>query len=234
MPLATIGISTNTYIHEIEESHHILERKMALLKIEIENDRDKQKIIENINQVQRTLERMNSWFSVTLHSVRKNKRKYLKNNINEIINEQIQLWNNINEGRNIFINLDDKDQIIYECIECEIVSIVSNLISNSIASFEIGNNNSNNIIDIKLSKLEEGFKIEYKDNGYGLAEIYKKNPYKILEANETSKINKKGQKEGTGMGMWIINNIVNKYKGSIELSKNKENNNGFYIDITLE
>ena len=36
------------------------------------------------------------------------------------------------------------------------------------------------------------------------------------------------------MGMWIINNIVNKYKGSIELSKNKENNNGFYIDITLE
>lgn len=233
MPLATIGISTNTYIHEIEESHHILEKKMALLKIEIENDKDKQKIIENINQVQRTLERMNSWFSVTLHSVRKNKRKYLKNNINEIINEQIQLWNNINEGRNIFINLDDKDEIIYECIECEIVSIISNLISNSIASFEIGNNNSSNIIDIKLSKLEEGFKIEYKDNGYGLAEIYKKNPYKILEANETSKTNKKGQKEGTGMGMWIINNIVNKYKGSIELSKNKENNDGFYIDITL-
>ena len=234
MPLATIGISTNTYIHEIEESHHILERKIALIKREVDRNRDKETIIENLNQVQKTLEMMNSWFSVTLHSVRKNKRQFLENNINEIINEQIQLWNNINEGRNIRINFQSHDIILFECIECEIISIISNLISNSISSFENGNNNLENIIDINISKVEDGFKLEYKDNGYGLADIYKNNPYKILEANETNKINRNGQKEGTGMGMWIINTIVNKYKGNIDLNKNKINENGFYIDIILK
>lgn len=233
MPLATIGISTNTYIHEIEENHHVLERKIALIKKEIEQNKDKSKIMENINQIERTLERMNSWFSVTLRSVRKSKRGFQLNNINQIINEQIQLWNNINEDRNIFINFESKEDVLYQCIECEIVSIISNLISNSIASFEMGNNNTNNIISIKLINKENGVRIEYQDNGYGLLEIYKKNPYKILEANETSKVNKKGQKEGTGMGMWIINNIVNKYNGTIDLGKNKKSEEGFYIDIDL-
>ncbi len=176
---------------------------------------------------------MNSWFSVTLHSIRKKKRELVENNINKIIKEQINLWNDINNGRNIEINFDYTEIVMFECIECEIISIISNLVSNSIASFENGNNNDKNIINIKLIKKDGGFKIEYNDNGYGLASIYKNNPYKILEANETSKINKKGQKEGTGMGMWIINNIVTKYKGNIELSKNTNEKEGFYIDINI-
>lgn len=233
MPLATIGISTNTYIHEIEESHHILERKIALIKKEIVKNTEKEKIMANIEQVQNTIERMNSWFSVTLHSIRKKKRELVENNINKIIEEQINLWNNINNGRNIIINFENTEIVMFECIECEIISIISNLVSNSIASFENGNNNEKNIINIKLIKKDNGFKIEYNDNGYGLAPIYKNNPYKILEANETSKINKKGQKEGTGMGMWIINNIVTKYKGTIELSKNTNEEEGFYIDINI-
>lgn len=233
MPLATIGISTNTYIHEIEESHHILERKIALIKRELIKNTDKEKIISNIEQVQSTIEKMNSWFSVTLHSIRKKKRELVENNINKIIEEQINLWNDINNGRDIKINFYDTEEIIFECIECEIISIISNLVSNSIASFENGNNNDKNIINIRLIKKDCGFKIEYNDNGYGLAPIYKKNPYKILEANETSKINKKGLKEGTGMGMWIINNIVTKYKGNIELSKNTKEEEGFYIDINI-
>ncbi len=234
MSLATIGISTNTYIHEIEESHHILERKIALIKKEIMNNTDKERIMKNIEQVQNNIERMNSWFSVTLHSIRKKKRELVENNINKIIEEQINLWNDINNGRNIEINFYNAEVVMFECIECEIISIISNLISNSIASFEIGNNNEKNIINIKLIKKDSGFKIEYNDNGYGLVPIYKNNPYKILEANETSKINKKGQKEGTGMGMWIINNIVTKYAGKIELSKNTKEKEGFFIDINID
>lgn len=232
MPLATIGISTNTYIHEIEESHHILERKIALIKRELTKNTDKERIIANVEQVQNTIEKMNSWFSVTLHSIRKRKRELVDNNINKIIEEQINLWNDINQERDIKINFEDTEDIIFECVECEIISIISNLVSNSIASFENGNNEKN-IINIRLIKKDSGFKIEYNDNGYGLVPVYKKNPYKILEANETSKINRKGQKEGTGMGMWIINNIVTKYKGNIELSKNTKEEKGFYIDINI-
>ena len=33
--------------------------------------------------------------------------------------------------------------------------------------------------------------------------------------------------------MWIINGIVKNYNGKIDLSKNKKENTGFYIDINL-
>lgn len=234
MPLATIGITTNTYIHEIEEIHHALERKNALMKKEIISNDDKERILEKIDQIQNNIQRMNSWFSVTLHSVRKKKRELTENNINKIIEEQINSWNDINSVRNFKIKFNNTEVIMFECVECEITSIISNLISNSIASFENGNNNEENLINVKLIKKERGFKIEYRDNGYGLAPMYKSNPYKILDATETSKINKKGQKEGTGMGMWIIHNIVTKYKGKIELSKNVTEKEGFYIDINID
>ena len=76
--------------------------------------------------------------------------------------------------------------------------------------------------------------IHYDDNGPGLAKGYKKEPRKILEAFETNKRNSLNEKIGTGMGMWIINNIVNDYNGSIDLDKNMKLDTGFYIDIELK
>lgn len=59
-------------------------------------------------------------------------------------------------------------------------------------------------------------------------------PEKILDALETSKKNRIGDKIGTGMGMWIIAGIVKKYNGKIDLSKNIQRETGFYVDISLE
>ena len=36
------------------------------------------------------------------------------------------------------------------------------------------------------------------------------------------------------MGLWIVNNIVQNYKGQIDLKKNIEKESGFYIDIIFE
>lgn len=230
MALATIGISTNTYVHEIEESHHSLERKIALVENEVENNGSKEEILESIKAMKNTVEKMNSWFVVTLYSISKRKRDFKENNINNIIQEQIKMWNKIHNT--IIINFESDEIITFNCIECEIISIISNLIANSIVSFENGNNKSNEI-NIRLTKLDNIIKFEYWDNGNGLISMYKKDPYKILEANETSRISRNGQRDGTGMGMWIINNIVDKYKGKIDLSKNKNHEKGFYIDILL-
>ena len=44
-----------------------------------------------------------------------------------------------------------------------------------------------------------------------------------------------GQNEiiGTGMGMWIIDTIVKRYKGEINLEQNKTLDQGFKIEISL-
>lgn len=64
--------------------------------------------------------------------------------------------------------------------------------------------------------------------------MYKKEPNKILEVFETDKRDMSGQKIGTGMGLWIVNNTIQDYKGKIDLSKNSTTETGFYITLFLK
>ena len=89
-------------------------------------------------------------------------------------------------------------------------------------------------IKIQIQEIENGILLEYHDTGRGLSEGYKQNPEKILEALETDKRNLLGEKVGTGMGMWIIHNIVNDYNGEIDLSQNKQEEIGFHIKIKMK
>ena len=74
--------------------------------------------------------------------------------------------------------------------------------------------------------------ISYNDNGIGLLPEFKENPEIILKQMVTGDI-VNGQRQGTGLGMWIVNNIISDYKGKIDLSKNLKCDSGFYIDIII-
>ena len=92
----------------------------------------------------------------------------------------------------------------------------------------------NPLIDIEIGRLGEKFYIKYCDNGPGLCDAFKKEPQKILKHGVTDRRNANGEVIGTGMGLWIVNNIVQNYKGQIDLKKNIEKESGFYIDIIFE
>ena len=86
-------------------------------------------------------------------------------------------------------------------------------------------------IYIDVAEEKEYVRIDYSDTGAGLDEIYKNNPEKTLEVFETDKRNSEGEKIGTGMGLWIVNNTVEDYGGRIDLSKNKTEETGYYITL---
>ncbi len=119
------------------------------------------------------------------------------------------------------------------CFPYEIDTILSNLISNSTASFEKVKTPEKKIyIDVKEEN--ENIRIDYSDTGAGLDAIYKNNPEKTLEVFETDKRNASGEKIGTGMGLWIVNNTVQEYGGKIDLSRNMAEKTGYYITIFLK
>ena len=132
-----------------------------------------------------------------------------------------------------YITDNVEDEIILKCFPYEIETIINNLITNSVASFEKTRMEQQEI-RIALSQGEEYVIIDYEDTGAGLCSLYKNNPEKILEAFETSKRNKEGELIGTGMGMWIVNNTVLDYRGKIDLEKNKKTKTGFYAIISLK
>ncbi len=233
--LATTGIVTNTYIHEFKTLSHKLSMKIVMAKEAIDQYQDIQEAGEYIDQANTVREAFNSWFQVTIEAVKSDKRKRRKSNIAKIISTLVDSWNQTLENKKIsiqFMNLDS-DEIILKCFPYEIETILNNLITNSVASFDSIRTEKREII-VKLSEDDEYIWIDYSDTGAGLTSIYKNNPEKILEAFETSKRDADGELIGTGMGMWIINNTVLDYRGSINLNKNVETKGGFYATISLK
>lgn len=229
--LATTGIVVNQYIHETKEAVNNVGSNIMVVKELLTYDKDIEKAIEKIAETQKYIETMNSWYDVTLGSIRRDKRTMKYNDINSLIASQMNLWKKVLKSQNIDIIYKGDDIPEVKCFPYEIESIISNLIANSVYAFK-GIKEKN--ININLKELKDGIEIQYNDTGSGLIPEYKKQPNKILEALETSKRNRIGEKIGTGMGMWIISSITKNYEGTIDLEKNKEAEKGFYIDIKLK
>lgn len=232
--LATTGIVTNTYIHEFKTLSHRLSMKIVMAKEAIDLYHDIDEAGEYINEANQIREAFNSWFQVTIEAVKNDKRKRRKVNVVQIISRLTESWNRTLENKEIHIIFDAcAEEIVLKCFPYEIETIVNNLITNSVASFGSIRKGKREII-VKIYENEENVIMEYSDTGAGLAEKYKNHPEKILEAFETSKRNSDGEFVGTGMGMWIVNNTVLDYKGKIDLSKNINTKEGFYVTIRLK
>ena len=228
--LATTGIVTNQYIHETKGNVNSIGLNITTAKDALLFKQDIDRAITNLEKAQKCLENLNSWFDVTIDSIKRDKRNMKFTDINVLLNNQIEKWRNVLENQNIDIQLDSEEIELFKCFPYEIESIISNLIANSVSAFRGIKNKKIHIIIIKISN---GFKIVYRDTGKGLSTKYKNEPNKILEAFETDKMNGQNEIIGTGMGMWIIDTIVKRYKGEINLEQNKTLDQGFKIEISL-
>ena len=233
--LATTGIVTNTYIHEFKTLTHKLNMKITMAKEAIDLDQDIQEAGEYIDQANDIRKAFNSWFEVTIEAVKSDKRRRRKVDLIKIIAKLVASWNQTLRNKDIHILFADnvEDEIMLKCFPYEIETIINNLITNSVASFEKTRMELQEI-RITLSEGEEYVIIDYEDTGAGLSSLYKNNPEKILEAFETSKRNKEGELIGTCMGMLILNYTVLDYRGNIELDKNIKTKTGFYAIISLK
>lgn len=233
--LATTGIVANQYIHETRQCVDDIGLNITTTEDVLEENKDIAKALEILEETEHHVDKLNSWFKVTISSIRRDKRNMKYTDIKSLINYQIDMWREALKNQNINIQLKIEDELKeIKCFPYEIESILSNLISNSVEALRKNNvKDKDKTINIKVQNTDEGIKIKYKDNGEGLAEGYKENPVKILEALETNRRNSMGEKIGTGMGMWIIRNIVNDYDGVVDLEENKNMKEGFAVEIVL-
>lgn len=233
--LATTGIVTNTYIHEFKTLSHRLNMKIVMAKEALDKDKNMEEAGTYIEQANDIREAFNSWFQVTIDAVKKDKRKRRRMNLIPLISSAVDSWNKTLKTKHMEVIFEGKNRedICLKCFPYEIDTIINNLVTNSTASFDKKRTKEKKIyIDIK----EEGeyIRIDYSDTGIGLDQMYKKEPNKILEVFETDKRDSTGQKIGTGMGLWIVNNTIQDYKGKIDLSKNVTEKTGFYVSLFLK
>lgn len=231
--LATTGIIINSVMHEIRDFNNQIGHNIKMAEDAILLDKDIDEALINIDDAKRLSSSFNSWLNITVSNLKRDKRKLRKVALNEYIGLLVSSWNDILRDKAIKINLDIESNIEFYCFVYEIESIFNNLISNS-KKFFARNGRNNKNINISLKYKDGNLMINYSDNGFGLIEKYKKDPQLILTPFETSSYDIDGKGKGIGMGLWIVDNIVKDYGGYIDLSKNKNEKEGFFIEICLK
>lgn len=230
--LATTGIVVNTYIHEIKALTTQLNVGIKEAYACLEEDNDAVSAKEELKKLRILKDKFNSWFKVTLDAVEMDKRKRKKQNIGKIIEKSIDKWKNV-QNKKISYNIIEKELIEIRCFPFDFETIISNLVTNSSTIFKT-HKIDNPTINIETGRLDDRFYIKYSDNGPGLCDAFKKEPQKILKQGVTDRRNANGEIIGTGMGLWIVDNIIQNYKGHIDLTKNIEKESGFFIDLFFE
>lgn len=138
----------------------------------------------------------------------------------KIFNEVMSTMDQIIAKENAEINIDfSGGQIVYYSYQ-ELKSILSNLLSNALKFHPL---DKKPVITIKTDKSPKGTVLIFSDNGIGID--LKKNRDKLFQKYE--RINK--QTEGTGLGLWIIKEIVEKNGGNIEVESESGKGTTFKI-----
>ncbi len=233
--LATTGIVTNMFMHEIRTLTNNIGQELDSAFEAIKYDNDVDYALNNIMRAITLKKNFKAWFGITIESIKKDKRMRKKQNLGAMLEGFMKTWDEILKKNGVGLNYACEENIEFWCFEFDIENIVSNLISNSMASFdrEMEAVLEKKEITLIISTLEKGFLLDYKDTGWGLVPKYKERPERILEAFESSRNLIGEEEDGTGMGMWIVNKTVLEYNGSIDLSENRRTENGFFVKIQL-
>ncbi|NUY80194.1 GHKL domain-containing protein [Flavobacterium sp. MAH-1] len=97
-----------------------------------------------------------------------------------------------------------EDEIISVIDRTQLIRIITNLVKNAIQA--IPEHRENKLVSVKVQREDENVMISVQDNGFGI-EPY--NAPHIFEPKFTTKTS------GMGLGLGIIKNIIENYKGSI-------------------
>ena len=173
-------------------------------------------IIKQIKQIENLVNEFSDFARMT--------KPVLQNcNIIEIIESNISLLKEFDE--NISIKLNCKNSKLFlECDADQISRVFLNLIKNSIESIQEKsqkNGEFTKIIDIEIINKNDYITANITDNGTGFP---KENIKNIIKPYFTTK------PDGSGLGLSIVNKIINDHNGSVKFNSN---NNGAKVEITL-
>jgi ribosomal protein S8E len=236
--LASTGILFTSFAHELAAIRNDLDSQIPFLRKYINKlniDFSTLKQHENplywANEIENTDEIIKQWYDFVLNKINRKKHFSKTQSLTTYLNLLTSSWQKLIAGNQIEIILKCKvDEEDFKFSEIEFNSIFDNLIVNSVDALTRVGFNGDKKIEVYITDDNEKYYIEYKDSGPGLIKAYKDSPYKILEFNESSKINKEGEQEGTGVGMYIVKNTINEYNGTLKIYTNFD---GFKINIEI-
>jgi signal transduction histidine kinase len=227
--LASLGLVVSSFAHELKkirnntvEINDLDDKFQSLFKIISKNSSDDLLIyqdgIDIIELLKRDSKRIEHWINYSLTSIKKDKRKRERLIFNTYFFSLKNSWEQVLNEKNVKLNIVpfENQSYNFRAFEMDMDTIFSNLITNSLDAFK-GKSVKNKHITISYKILEDVVDITYEDNGKGLSNVYKNSKEDIFLPFETSKKDKNGDNLGTGLGMYLVKNVVSDNNGQIIL-----------------
>ena len=160
-------------------------------------------------------EKLYNWLLYSLHSIQRSKRDEKEINLSDYFNGFVRGWEPSLSKKNIKIvsDLTGLGDAKIDAIEMDLDSVYNNFVANSINAF-LKSTEMNKTINIRAINDHGYAVIDFVDNGCGLSAEYKDKPDVIFNAFETSIVDSKNNKIGTGMGLFIAKGVIDKFKDS--------------------
>ena len=213
--------------HEIKNPLTPIQLTIDSLKSKYEkyiNSSEKEKYEKNLNTILSQIKQIENLVNEFSDFARMPKPLFRKNNLVDLLKINVDLLKKTDETININLNYSEDDNLNFDCDYEQISRAIFNLIKNSIESIQekvekIGLFDKKIIIEIR--RMEYYIEINIFDNGIGFSTGNKK---EIIKPYYTTK------KKGSGLGLSIVNKIINDHNGTIEFNSN---NSGTNVIINL-
>lgn len=221
--LASLGISVATYTHELRSVMlRLLPRNVLLRDILTHYLPEAQFEGMRFNNPYRELETMRgedeklyNWLLYSLHSIQRSKRDWKEINLSMYFADFVRAWEPSlsKKSISIILNISGMEGACIDAFEMDLDSVYNNFVANSINAF-LKSTEINKVIHLKVTNDHGYAVVDFLDNGCGLASEYKSDPEMIFNAFETSIVDNKNNKIGTGMGLFIAKGVMEKFKDS--------------------
>lgn len=233
MAFSASGIITNTFSHELSRVSEKVGDKMLHVKSCIDDILGYQPYTGDIifdpypviEDALRNDQVMKSWLDITMKAIKDKKFEEEIVDLAAGIDEINQIWAPLMAKKYINISSfskDDYGKYTTSIAKIDLFTLINNLNLNSAYFLEQKTVNER-IINYSLTLKDGIITLKMTNNGPALDEKYKHAPNKIFLARETSK-----GEEGTGLGLWIVDRIVDMYNAKINVL---DMNDGFGLGI---
>ncbi len=213
--------------HEIKNPLTPIQLVVDNLKSKYENllkDDVKLKYQENLQTINKQIKQIENLVNEFSDFARMPKPIIRKNNLIEIINNNLILLKKIDEKIQIKSKFYNSKEIFLLCDYEQISRCIFNLVKNSIESIQEKALKASKIdkkISIEIVQIKDYIKLIITDDGTGFPEDKKE---EIIKPYYTTK------EKGSGLGLSIVSKIINDHNGSITF---KNINDGAQIEILL-
>lgn len=239
--LASLGLIVASFDHELKSVSNNLEPRLRYLNKHLKtllptdslkglpSNENPFRLIEHIKADH---EKLKGWIDYSLSSIKTDKRKRKNVNFGIYFEQFEKNWKFVLKERNVELELKGNSgkSNVLRAFEIDLDSIFNNLLTNSLEAFKLRREKYKRKISITWTNSGSGIEINYSDNGIGLSDVFTI-PDEIFDPFITTKVDKRGNVIGTGLGMYLVKNVVDDYDGKVEIMNPKQ---GFEITIKFK